>query len=490
MKGRKIIILMSIMAVSIVGLVVTQFSLIHNVVSLSTERFDQAVNQAMRRTIFFMEEKEAMIYLTATLADQKPELGEEIDSLQKLIKFVSQQERLVKGYGDKNIDRLQEIIQREFKDNFRQVRSTLDLATFRMMLDSENSDLRSRIDFDELYDVLKNHLEINDIEEPFEYYIYDQHNALIYCSPLVQSDKRLKNTNFVYELPLFPNDLHAGDAHITVVFPTMRSEMLTNYRNIWPMIILNIVILLIFIFTVYTINRQRTINEMTDDFVNNMTHELKTPLASISLASQMLQDDNVSKTPERIASLSKIINDESRRLQLLVDKVLQTSTYEKHSSALKLTDLNINPILQNICKSFEVNVIHAGGQLITHLDAQDDVALIDQIHFTNIIYNLLDNAVKYRSSERPLIIHVITSCKQEKTIQIEIDDNGIGIAHDTQNKIFDKFFRVHTGNLHNVKGYGIGLSYVKRVVTDMQGTITVSSEPEIGTRFIISLPTL
>ena len=490
MKGRKIIILMSIMAVSIVGLVVTQFSLIHNVVSLSTERFDQAVNQAMRRTIFFMEEKEAMIYLTSTLADQKPELGGEIDSLQKLIKFVSQQERLVKGYGDKNIDRLQEIIQREFKDNFRQVRSTLDLATFRMMLDSENSDLRSRIDFDELYDVLKNHLEINDIEEPFEYYIYDQHNALIYCSPLVQSDKRLKNRNFVYELPLFPNDLHAGDAHITVVFPTMRSEMLTNYRNIWPMIILNIVILLIFIFTVYTINRQRTINEMTDDFVNNMTHELKTPLASISLASQMLQDDNVSKTPERIASLSKIINDESRRLQLLVDKVLQTSTYEKHSSALKLTDLNINPILQNICKSFEVNVIHAGGQLITHLDAQDDVALIDQIHFTNIIYNLLDNAVKYRSSERPLIIHVITSCKQEKTIQIEIDDNGIGIARDTQNKIFDKFFRVHTGNLHNVKGYGIGLSYVKSVVTDMQGTITVSSEPEIGTRFIISLPTL
>jgi signal transduction histidine kinase len=306
----------------------------------------------------------------------------------------------------------------------------------------------------------------------------------------VASNQRIRRPSFVYSAHLFPTELNAGNASIKVIFPTMKKEQLSSNKGIWSSVIIVVLVFLIFVFSTYTIFRQRNVSQMKTDFMNNMTHELKTPMASISLASQMLQDPNVSKTPERITSLSKIIDNESRRLQVMFEKILQLSVYEKGESHLKLTDLSVNELVNSVCDTFEISVSHVGGQLIRQLDAQFDIALVDKLHFTGIIYNLLDNAVKYRSPDRPLIVYVRTSSNQEGTIQIIVEDNGLGISRSDQKRIFDRFFRVHTGDRHDVKGYGIGLTYVKHMVDMHHGTISVSSELGIGTRFTISLPVL
>lgn len=227
---------------------------------------------------------------------------------------------------------------------------------------------------------------------------------------------------------------------------------------------------------------------MKNDFINNMTHEFKTPISSISLASQMLQDEGVSKTPETLKYISNIIRDETKRLSLQVEKVLQMAMFERDKSVLKLTEMHINVLIQDIVKTFMLKVRGKGGQITMHLDAQNDFALIDEVHFTNVIYNLMDNALKY--CDKPLLLEVYTDNDKEGNLLITIEDNGIGISKDDQKRIFDKFYRVSTGNLHNVKGFGMGLAYVKKMVTAHKGTIKVESELNIGTKFIINLPTL
>lgn len=224
---------------------------------------------------------------------------------------------------------------------------------------------------------------------------------------------------------------------------------------------------------------------MRTDFMNNMTHELKTPVSTISLAAQMLNDESVPKTPTMVGHLSKTIKDETKRLSQQIEKVLQMSIFEKESSALKLQEMDINEMILTIAGTFAIKVENTGGDIQTELYAENATALVDEIHFTNIIYNLMDNAVKY--SKGPLILRLKTWNEKNK-LMISIEDNGIGIKKSNLKSIFDKFYRVPTGSIHNVKGFGLGLAYVKKVVTDHGGTIKVESELDKGTKFIISIP--
>jgi len=203
------------------------------------------------------------------------------------------------------------------------------------------------------------------------------------------------------------------------------------------------------------------------------------------LASQMLNDKSIPKTPAMIEELSGVISSETKRLTQQIEKVLQMSIFEKESSALKLIEMDINDLIITISSNFAIKVENTGGTIETDLDAEDCYALVDEIHFTNIIYNLMDNALKY--SKGPLTLHIRTWNEKENLL-ISIEDNGIGIKKSDQKRIFDKFYRVSTGNLHNVKGFGLGLAYVKKVVTDHKGTIRVESEVNKGTKFIISIP--
>jgi signal transduction histidine kinase len=188
-----------------------------------------------------------------------------------------------------------------------------------------------------------------------------------------------------------------------------------------------------------------------------------------------------------LAHISKVIRDETKRLSFMVEKVLQMAVFEKEKSILKVNEMHINLLIKEIATNFSLKVTNSGGMITTNLNANYDLALVDEVHFTNVIFNLMDNALKY--SDKPLLLTVETK-NDKDNIQISIEDNGIGIHKDNIKRIFEKFYRVHTGNLHNVKGFGLGLAYVKKIVTEHRGTIKVDSEPNIGTKFTITIPTL
>jgi two-component system phosphate regulon sensor histidine kinase PhoR len=218
-----------------------------------------------------------------------------------------------------------------------------------------------------------------------------------------------------------------------------------------------------------------------------MTHEFKTPISTISLASQMLQDPGVAKNPDMMKHVSNVIRDETKRLSLQVEKVLQMSMFEKEKSTLKFTEIHINNLIKDIIGSFSLKVTSKGGKINSNLKAKQDMALVDEIHFTNVIFNLMDNALKY--SDKPLILNLET-WNEKDNLLISVEDNGIGMKKEDLKRIFEKFYRVSTGNLHNVKGFGLGLAYVKKMVNDHNGIIKVESEPGLGTKFTIIIPTL
>ena len=227
---------------------------------------------------------------------------------------------------------------------------------------------------------------------------------------------------------------------------------------------------------------------MKNDFINNMTHEFKTPISTISLAAQMLQDQSVAKSPEMFGKLSGVISSETKRLRFQVDKVLQMSMFDdKNTASLKMKELDANELISGIINTFNVKVEQNGGTITSALDASDPFIYVDEMHFTNVVFNLMDNAMKYKRPDVPMSLEIRTWNSGGK-FMLSIKDNGVGVSKDNLKKIFDKFYRVHTGNLHNVKGFGLGLAYVKQIVQAHRGSIRAESELGVGTKFIIVLP--
>lgn len=226
---------------------------------------------------------------------------------------------------------------------------------------------------------------------------------------------------------------------------------------------------------------------MKNDFINNMTHEFKTPISTISLAAQMLKDPAVAKSPQMFQHISGVINDETKRLRFQVEKVLQMSMFERQKTMMKLTTVDANDLVTSVMSTFKLKVEKFGGTIDADLDTKDALIMVDEMHFTNVIFNLLDNAVKYAREDVPLELMIRTLVDGDK-VEISVQDNGIGIKKEDLKKIFDKFYRVSTGNLHNVKGFGLGLAYVYKIVKDLKGSIRAESELGVGTKFIITLP--
>ncbi len=227
---------------------------------------------------------------------------------------------------------------------------------------------------------------------------------------------------------------------------------------------------------------------MKNDFINNMTHEFKTPISTISLAAQMLNDNSVRKSPKMLEHISDVINDETKRLRFQVEKVLQMSMFERQKATLRLQDVDANVVIANIVHTFKIKVEKYGGTITAELDAAESTINVDEMHFTNVIFNLLDNAVKYRREDVPLHLQVSTRDIENDRLLITVADNGIGIRKEDLKKIFDKFYRVSTGNRHDVKGFGLGLAYVHKMVGELGGSISVESELKSGTKFKIILP--
>lgn len=250
-------------------------------------------------------------------------------------------------------------------------------------------------------------------------------------------------------------------------------------------ILFTVIITTAFFITIRTLLKQKKLSEIKSDFINNMTHEFKTPLATISLAVDALKNEKVASDPEKSKYFTGIIKEENKRMNKQVETILQAALLDKQEVQLKLKRMDAHDLIASALNNIQLQVEEKNGKLDVSLEAEKDIILADEVHFTNLINNLLDNAVKY-SKENP---HIKLSTKNAgNALKIRIEDNGIGMTKETLNRIFEKFYRAHTGNVHNVKGFGLGLSYVKTMVDAHHGNIKAESVLGKGSSFTVTIP--
>lgn len=301
-----------------------------------------------------------------------------------------------------------------------------------------------------------------------------------------EAHKGCDSTGCSIKINLSPNNVFVTPQYLSVQFPNQTNYLL---KTMWMMLGVSVMVILIlivaFYYTIGTISRQKKLSVIKNDFISNMTHEFKTPISTISLAAEMLNDDSIIKTPEKQQRFVKMIRDENKRLSILVESILQTSILDKGEFKLKRSDVDVHDIINQAIQNTQLLIDQRHGTITKHLEAVNFVINADRVHLTNIIFNLIDNAIKY-TKDSPTIL--ISTKDVENGIEISIKDNGIGISKENQRKIFDKFYRVPTGNVHNVKGFGLGLSYVQAVVQKHNGTIHVDSELGKGSTFKIVMP--
>ena len=345
-----------------------------------------------------------------------------------------------------------------------------------------------RINYQVLDSLLKNEIKIKGIEIPFEYGISSVENPsyLHYASSMKYKMTGLKNDKDTYEVNLFPNDYNNSENYLRVYFPNQDRYII---RNIWMMyatsLLLILVVLGCFYVAVSTILKQKQLADIKNDFINNMTHEFKTPISTISLATQMLGDEAIAGSPTIFKRYLGIIRDENKRLGSQVEKVLQTAQMERGEVQLKLGTVNVHEIIERVLENISPQIELREGVIEIDLKAENPEIQADEVHLTNIIFNLLDNANKY-SPEKPII--KITTENTEKGLSIKVSDQGIGMTKESVKNIFEKFYRVPTGNVHDVKGFGLGLSYVKKMVEEHHGKINVQSKLSEGSEFEVVLP--
>jgi two-component system, OmpR family, phosphate regulon sensor histidine kinase PhoR len=336
---------------------------------------------------------------------------------------------------------------------------------------------------EEIREIIATQLKNNNVKQSFEFGITN-----IYKNIIIQSDGfKIADLETPYRIELAPEDSYRARE---TLFLSIREDKNLIIREMGWMIVASIVfttiIVLAFAVTVRTLFNQKKLSEIKSDFINNMTHELKTPLATISLAIDALTNEKVIHDTDKIKIYSSMIKEENKRMNKQVEKILQAARLEKEEIRLTLQKLDAHEIISKVAHNLALQVQEKNGSIDLRLAATDSIIEADEVHFSNIIFNLLDNAMKY-SSEAPHIF-VETLKHGNGMFTIKIKDNGIGMDRETQTQIFEKFYRAHTGNVHNVKGFGLGLSYVKAIVDAHEGKIKVESAPGKGSTFTITLP--
>lgn len=375
-------------------------------------------------------------------------------------------------------------MQESIKEQYLHQQALLNEVVINILSQSSDIPISERADSLTVNRLITTELKNFGIELPFEFCVANREGKTIYATRGFQSDEESK----VYSQILFPNDPVGKVHYLKVYFPTFDKYVFSSVQFMIPSFAFTIILLIVFLYTIIVAFRQKKLTEMKNDFINNMTHEFKTPLSTIYLAAQMLNDDSVRKSPAMLQHISGVINDETKRLRFQVEKVLQLSMYEDKKATLKIEEIDANSLVANVINTFKLKVEKYGGAIETNINAENGIINADEMHFTNVIFNLLDNAVKYRREEVPLQLFVSTENIGEEKLKIKIADNGIGMRHEDTKKVFDKFYRVNTGNRHDVKGFGLGLAYVKKMITELGGTISISSELGIGTTFTIIMP--
>ena len=509
MKKSTIWILGVVMGLSFISLLYLQISYIEEMVKMRNEQFDESVKRALMAASKDVESAEVDRWLREDISEAEKRAWEQSSqgkgvvqtqrftvtapdgtkySAIELKTFSNEASELPRAmisrkHGTKTIPQTSRSLADAIKNRYLYQRALLDEVAWQMIYRASDKAIEERVNFKNLDQYLKSGLIDNGIELNYHFKVIDRDGREVYrCSDY--SDEGSESS---YSQPLFLNDPPARMSIVKIHFPGKQDYIFDSVSFMIPSMIFTFVLLITFIFTIYIVFRQKKLTEMKNDFINNMTHEFKTPFSAISLAAQMLKDPAVGKSPAMFQHISGVINDETKRLRFQVEKVLQMSMFDRQKTLMKLHNVDVNDLVAGVMSTFKLKVEKYGGVIDADLEAEDAIVSVDEMHFTNVIFNLLDNAVKYRREEEPLSLFIRTRTVGDK-VEISIRDNGIGIKREDLKKIFDKFYRVSTGNRHDVKGFGLGLAYVHKIITDLKGDIRVESEINQGSTFIITLP--
>ncbi len=490
MKKSTIWIIAIVMGIFFLALLFLQAKYFEEVINMRKEQFDESVTRSLYQTARNLELNETKKGLETQFSKQ----SERDDSTKTAKSPTTFEARLhsnipanvPKGLflDNLNSNSTDESLRDSVKQRYIYQRALLNEVVYSILYKASEKPLAERIDFPSLDSDLRTELRSNGININYHFYVTTSDGREVYRCPEYSSE----GDRYTYRQVLYPNDPSAQKGILYIHFPDMQSFLFSSVKFMIPAIIFTLMLLIVFIFTIWSIFRQKRLTEIKNDFINNMTHEFKTPISTISLAAQMLRDPSVTKSETMFKHISGVIVDETKRLRFQVEKVLQMSMFDRKATTFKRKEVDANVLMQDTVNTFRLKVEASGGKIDAHLDAEDAIVFVDEMHFTNVIFNLMDNAVKYKSEDRELNLTVTTQNESDDKLVITIADNGIGIKREDLKKIFEKFYRVHTGNRHDVKGFGLGLAYVHNVVKALGGSIHAESEYGKGTKFIITLP--
>ncbi|MEQ9300418.1 MAG: HAMP domain-containing sensor histidine kinase [Cyclobacteriaceae bacterium] len=534
MSIQKIRWIIGLMSFALLGLICFQFYWIDSVLKANEERFKSDVREALRIVTLKLEKQEVLDVtfdnLKTTFQWQRTNNGKEIEliesTFEKRILNVADVDS-VTDVGDHrvlfsitdgpdgsvpHIDQENAVValKKEGDDAptniyLKKRFDSVDFASIKLQKELEkvvnksemvqvvihelltnDRTIDNRINAKTLDSLLQMELQSKGIRLNFDFAVFDPIEPRLILSSVEKPEPPPLLMETELRASLFPNDILGENSLLLIHFPNQQQYL---FRKIWltlsSSVFLIFVIIFCFGYAIHTILKQKKLSEIKNDFINNMTHEFKTPISTVSLACEALQDKEVNASPGLTERYVGIISDENKRLGQQVEKVLQMAVIERKDFKLKPEPLDIHGIINKAIENIKIQVEKRHGSILFEGKALHTELQADEMHLTNIIYNLLDNANKY-SSDKPRI--TVSTIDNTEGIKIAVADQGIGMSRDQQSRIFERFYRVPTGNIHDVKGFGLGLAYVRRIVNAHGGDITVKSKLNEGSTFEIFLP--
>lgn len=496
MNQRVIWLIIGLMSAAVVGVIWLQMGLIFTSIRVNEDKFEKDVYEALNTVVERVEDEERREvfknningYVTSYWESEVTENGQNLVELD----FA---QHTVQRFGDNSPhEQIAAILSNSCKCS-RCVEERDQVARSLFVYNQQNMNsvpVAERIKLPHLQALLKKELSNRGISIPYNYGVFstesnsfvivDDHFVVEEPNPreVLPSYKNIYTSKFQVEL--FPQDMPSPGL-LMVHFPTKNSYVWrSNWLNFLASLLFTGIILFCFAYTIYVIFRQKKVSEMKNDFINNMTHEFKTPIATISLASDSITSPMISGNADKVRRFANIIKQENIRMNNQVEKVLQMAVIEKEDFSLRTTDINLHEVIERAIENINLQVEKRDGTAKVAFHANNPTVRGDLTHISSIINNLLDNANKY-SPDSPEI--TVRTRNVRGGVEISVDDKGIGLSKEARKHIFDKFYRVHTGNLHDVKGFGLGLSYVKAMMNAHKGTIEVKSELGKGSSFIL-----
>lgn len=511
MKRKSIVLLAIFFFIALSGLIFIQLYWIQNAISIADQDFRYKVNEALEKVVLNLEEKELIkkivdeiqpapdsltAIVSSTISNTRNNQGQQTGGELMRIYGLSYQNEpiIISRSGPKIIVSSEDMLSYPAEDapelGERDIAAGLNdrvsnkIATLESIIERifrEIPDISDRINPENVSAELKEALGNVGIKLQYEFAVRSG-RSIVWKTPAYND--ALGTNKFMRQL--FPNDPVPGQSQLVIYFLQEKQYKFERIGNLGYMsMAFTLMLIILSTGTFIVIFRQKKISEIRSDFINNMTHELKTPISTISLASQMLADKSIPAELKDTDNLSRVIFDESIRLKYHVEKVLQMAIFEKVKLKLNLTETDIHIILNKAIEGFNLLVAKSDGLIKKDFQAENPFCLVDEVHLLNAISNIIENAIKY-SKDKPYIS--VSTRNNKRSIVLTIEDKGIGISKENLQRIFDKFYRVPSGNIHNVKGFGLGLSYVKKVIEDHNGTIRTESQVGKGTKFIIFIP--